>query len=237
MLGNVVGSWIAYGVGCGGRIWSCWSATAGCCTSSPRSSRRADRWFEPLRASAAVFFGRMVPVVRTFISLPAGVARMPFGRFTTLTIAGVHPLGDGLGGGRRRRRAATGRASGTGLDYVDYAVVVLVVAASATRRRAGRRPAAGRRCGGQRASRRWPPPSAGRAASIGHAVALGLLQGPAELLPISSSGHIALVPWLLGWPYADLDAELRKSFEVALHAGTAAALLIVLRREVVDTVR
>lgn len=75
------------------------------------------------------------------------------------------------------------------------------------------------------------------ALNIGHAVALGLLQGPAELLPISSSGHIALVPWLLGWPHADLDPELRKSFEVALHAGTAAALLIVLRREVADTVR
>lgn len=66
---------------------------------------------------------------------------------------------------------------------------------------------------------------------------LGLLHGPAELLPISSSGHIALVPWLAGWPYADLDPELRKSFEVAVHAGTAAALLIGLRHEVIDTVR
>lgn len=61
------------------------------------------------------------------------------------------------------------------------------------------------------------------------AVALGLLHGPAELLPISSSGHVALLPWLLGWPYARLDCELRKSFEVALHAGTAAALLIAPR--------
>lgn len=69
------------------------------------------------------------------------------------------------------------------------------------------------------------------------AVLLGLLHGPAELLPISSSGHIALVPWLAGWPYADLDPELRKSFEVAVHAGTAAALLIGLRHEVIDTVR
>ena len=67
---------------------------------------------------------------------------------------------------------------------------------------------------------------------VRHAVALGLLHGPAELLPISSSGHIALVPWLAGWPYADLDPELRKTFEVALHAGTAAALLIALRGEV-----
>ncbi len=64
------------------------------------------------------------------------------------------------------------------------------------------------------------------------AIALGLLHGPAELLPISSSGHTALVPWLCGWPYGELDAELRKAFEVALHAGTAAALLIGMRDEV-----
>jgi undecaprenyl-diphosphatase len=63
---------------------------------------------------------------------------------------------------------------------------------------------------------------------------LGALHGPAELLPISSSGHVALLPWLLGWDYDQLDPELRKSFEVALHAGTAAALLITLRAEVHD---
>jgi undecaprenyl-diphosphatase len=72
---------------------------------------------------------------------------------------------------------------------------------------------------------------------IWQAVALGSLHGPAELLPISSSGHIAVVPWLLGWDYRRLDDELRKSFEVALHTGTAAALLITLRREVHDAVR
>lgn len=59
-----------------------------------------------------------------------------------------------------------------------------------------------------------------------HALALGLLHGPAELLPISSSGHVTLVPWLAGWPYERLDPQLRKSFEVALHAGTAAGLLL-----------
>lgn len=75
-------------------------------------------------------------------------------------------------------------------------------------------------------------PQAERGLSLAHAVALGLLHGPAELLPISSSGHVALVPWLARWPYAELDAELRKSFEVALHAGTAAALLVGLRHEV-----
>jgi undecaprenyl-diphosphatase len=67
-----------------------------------------------------------------------------------------------------------------------------------------------------------------------HAVALGLLHGPAELLPISSSGHLTLVPWIAGWRYADLDPELRKAFEVALHAGTAAALLLALRSEVAE---
>ena len=72
---------------------------------------------------------------------------------------------------------------------------------------------------------------------VWQAVALGVLHGPAELLPISSSGHIAVVPWLAGWKYCRLEDELRKSFEVALHTGTAAALLISLRREVEDAVR
>src|SRR4051812_492879 len=69
------------------------------------------------------------------------------------------------------------------------------------------------------------------------AVALGALHGPAELLPVSSSGHVTLVPWLLRWEYPDLDAELRKAFEVAVHAGTAAALLLALRAEVGEAAR
>ena len=60
-----------------------------------------------------------------------------------------------------------------------------------------------------------------RALPLRHAVALGLLQGPAELLPISSSAHTTLLPWLAGWPYARLGGARRKSFEVALHAGAA----------------
>jgi undecaprenyl-diphosphatase len=59
-----------------------------------------------------------------------------------------------------------------------------------------------------------------------HAIALGMLHGPTELLPVSSSAHTTLVPWIAGWPYERLDARQRKSFEVALHAGTAAALLL-----------
>jgi undecaprenyl-diphosphatase len=54
---------------------------------------------------------------------------------------------------------------------------------------------------------------------------------------VSSSGHLVLVPALLGWSYVELDDELRKSFEVALHFGTAAALLIALRGEVAEAVR
>ncbi len=71
-------------------------------------------------------------------------------------------------------------------------------------------------------------PRAEPALTLGHAMTLGILQGPAELLPVSSSAHTALVPWLAGWRYAELDGELRKSFEVALHAGAALALALEL---------
>jgi undecaprenyl-diphosphatase len=70
-----------------------------------------------------------------------------------------------------------------------------------------------------------------------HAVALGLLQGPTELLPISSSGHTTLIPWLAGSSYAELDPELRKSLEVALHAGAGVALAIDMRGELFDAAR
>jgi undecaprenyl-diphosphatase len=64
----------------------------------------------------------------------------------------------------------------------------------------------------------------------GRAALLGAIQGPAELLPVSSSAHLSLVPWFCGWHWQRLEPEARKSFEVALHAGTAAALLIGQRR-------
>ena len=83
---------------------------------------------------------------------------------------------------------------------------------------------------------RVTPPGARPRLPLAHAVALGALQGPAELLPVSSSGHIALVPALLGWPYDGLEPEVRKAFEVALHAGTAAALTLALRAEVAEVV-
>jgi undecaprenyl-diphosphatase len=65
--------------------------------------------------------------------------------------------------------------------------------------------------------------------TVGQALALGALHGPAELLPVSSSAHTSVIPWLLGWRYGDLDPELQKSFEVALHAGTALGVIGRLR--------
>jgi undecaprenyl-diphosphatase len=67
--------------------------------------------------------------------------------------------------------------------------------------------------------------SAASVLSPRQAIALGLLHGPAELLPVSSSAHTTLVPWLLQWRYGELDPALRKSFEVSLHAGAALGLL------------
>src|SRR4029078_7960299 len=67
-----------------------------------------------------------------------------------------------------------------------------------------------------------PPPEH---PSIAETIALGLLQGPAELLPISSSAHVALGPCLLRWSHSELSGEVRKEVEVALHAGTALALV------------
>ena len=61
---------------------------------------------------------------------------------------------------------------------------------------------------------------------------MGAVQGPAELMPVSSSAHIALIPWFADWDWGRADAEARKSFEVALHAGAAAALLIGQRRAI-----
>jgi undecaprenyl-diphosphatase len=73
--------------------------------------------------------------------------------------------------------------------------------------------------------------------SSGRAAALGAIQGPTELLPVSSSAHLGLVPWLAGWDWQDADPEARKSFDVAVHAGAAAALLVGQRRQIADELR
>jgi undecaprenyl-diphosphatase len=70
-----------------------------------------------------------------------------------------------------------------------------------------------------------------------HAFLLGLLQGPTELLPVSSSAHTVLVPELLGWSSAQLPAGQAKTFEIALHYGAALGLILTLRRELLGGVR
>jgi undecaprenyl-diphosphatase len=69
------------------------------------------------------------------------------------------------------------------------------------------------------------------------AAVLGAVQGPAELMPVSSSAHLTLIPWLADWDWDSQDPELRKTFEVALHAGAAAALLVGQRRVIAEELR
>ena len=69
------------------------------------------------------------------------------------------------------------------------------------------------------------------------AACLGVVQGPTELLPISSSAHLRIVPWLLGWDLDEVSPEDRKAFEVAVHGGAALALLIGQRRLIADELR
>jgi undecaprenyl-diphosphatase len=69
------------------------------------------------------------------------------------------------------------------------------------------------------------------------ALALAIVQGPTELLPVSSSAHIVLLPWFAGWDWDAVDPEVRKSFEVALHTGAAAALLVGQRRLIAEELR
>ncbi|MFZ1491469.1 MAG: undecaprenyl-diphosphate phosphatase [Ilumatobacteraceae bacterium] len=71
---------------------------------------------------------------------------------------------------------------------------------------------------------------------IVHAIVLGIVQGLSEFLPISSSGHLLLVPWLFGWE--DLEDEgIKKAFDVALHIGTLVAVVGYFRRDLVVYVR
>jgi membrane protein DedA with SNARE-associated domain len=87
--GNVVGSWLAYGAGAlGGRPLV--DRFGRYFLIRPHEVDRAHVWFER-HGDAAVFFSRLLPVVRTFISVPAGVARMNFAKFTLYTVLGCLP--------------------------------------------------------------------------------------------------------------------------------------------------
>ena len=70
-----------------------------------------------------------------------------------------------------------------------------------------------------------------------HAIVLGLVQGLAEFLPISSSGHLLLVPWLFGWDDFVNQPELEKAFDVALHLGTVVAVVGYFWKDLVVYIR
>jgi membrane protein DedA with SNARE-associated domain len=136
VLGNAVGSSIAYAAGYYGRLDLLERNRL--IHVSPRHLKWADDWFERY-GGWTVFFSRMLPIVRTFISLPAGVARMPFGRFLALTTLGSIPWVLGL--------ALIGRSVGSNweswrhhlavLDYVIAAAIVAGVAYLIVKRRRG----------------------------------------------------------------------------------------------------
>ncbi|HEU4944285.1 MAG TPA: DedA family protein [Solirubrobacterales bacterium] len=137
VFGNLVGSWAAYAVGYYGRLDLLEKNRL--IHLPPKYLKWADDWFERY-GDATVFFSRMLPIIRTFISLPAGVAKMPFWRFTVLTLLGCIPwvlmlglIGESVGNNWEEWRDK--------LHYIDYAVVVaaigLVVYLLAKRRRRG----------------------------------------------------------------------------------------------------
>jgi membrane protein DedA with SNARE-associated domain len=124
VVANVIGSWIAYAVGYSGRV-DILEKHGRKLHIKPSHLEWADRWFQRY-GDATVFFSRMLPIIRTFISLPAGVARMPFWRFTLFTAAGCIPWVFLL--------AFIGKQAGDNwsqwkdnLHYVDYVVVALIL--------------------------------------------------------------------------------------------------------------
>ena len=123
-VANVVGSWVAYAVGYYGRV-ELLERHGRKLHVRKHDLERADRWFARY-GSWAVFFSRMLPIVRTFISLPAGVARMPFWRFSLLTLAGCVPwvfMLTFVG----KQAGANWKDWKDSLHYVDYAVLALIV--------------------------------------------------------------------------------------------------------------
>jgi membrane protein DedA with SNARE-associated domain len=139
LLGTMVGSWVAYAVGRGGRL-ELFKRHGHKVHMGPAQIKRADEWFQRY-GQPAVLFGRVIPVVRAFVSLPAGIARMPIGRFTVFSLIGAVPwvlglalAGHALGGDWKSARK--------GFEYVDYVILALVVVGivyAVVRRRRGRR--------------------------------------------------------------------------------------------------
>jgi membrane protein DedA with SNARE-associated domain len=124
VLGNVVGSWVAWAAGYYGRMELLEKNRL--IHINHKHLDWADRWFQRY-GDATVFFTRMLPIIRTFISLPAGVARMPFWRFTLLTLVGCVPwvLMLGIVGREVGDRWEEWREY---LHYGDYVVLAAIVA-------------------------------------------------------------------------------------------------------------
>src|SRR4029078_5887324 len=121
---NVVGSWLAYAVGYYGRI-DILEKHGRKLHIKPSHLEWADRWVH-LYGDATVCFSRMLPIIRTFISLPAGVAKMPFWRFTLLTTLGCIPwvfLIVFIG----KQAGDRWESWKDNLHYIDYAVIAVVV--------------------------------------------------------------------------------------------------------------
>ncbi len=143
LLGTMVGSWITYGIGRAGRL-ELLERHGSKLHMGPAQIGRAERWFERY-GQPVVLFGRMVPLIRAFVSLPAGVARMPFWRFTVLSLLGsllwvlaLALAGHALGGNWTSVRKD--------FQYVDYAILALILAGivyAVVRRRRGGAPGAG----------------------------------------------------------------------------------------------
>src|SRR5213593_181391 len=125
-VANLVGSWIAYAVGYYGRV-DLLEKHGSKLHIKQKHLATADRWFER-RGDATVFFARMLPIIRTFISLPAGVARMPFWRFTVLSTLGIIPwvIAWAIVG---KQVGSDWKSLQDKLHYVDYAIVVGLVVA------------------------------------------------------------------------------------------------------------
>jgi len=121
---NVVGSWLAYALGYYGRL-DLLEKHGKKLHIKPSHLKWADDWFARY-GDATVFFSRMLPIIRTFISLPAGIARMPFWRFTILTTLGCIPWITMLTfiGLKVGERWEDWKDS---LHYVDYAVAAAIV--------------------------------------------------------------------------------------------------------------
>ena len=141
VLGNLAGSWIAYAVGYYGRLDLLEKNRF--IHVSPKHLKWADDWFARY-GTATVFFSRMLPIIRTFISLPAGVAKMPFWRFTAFTLLGSIPwvlalalVGEKVGDNWEDWRHKLGY-----LDYVVLAAIVVGLVYLLVKRRRGGGPGA-----------------------------------------------------------------------------------------------